>query len=359
MADADAGRNQNFDLGHMKINYWLVLGTMVTTAATAQTSTNNTLPPIPAPAIVVPAPAPVEASTNAPAKKPAAKHHRNKKKPTEQAAPTAATPHKLDKIAFSESPVTLVPGPAVVGAENLNVRGQAGLKGEVVAHVKKGETVAVLGEITLDKHKTDEPAQLAKIALPSEVSVWVNSSFINATDKTVKPKKLNLRAGPSEDYSVLGVVEGGTVVKAVGTKGDWTKIEAPTNAYAFIAAMYLSQGASGAPGNFGPSTEVGGPIVPPTTIPATTLTPVAEPLPINNQPTTVVPVPAPTPISTPNNNSTLLPPPIVNDTNTTDTTAVPVVVPDANITPAYDPNVPRIVTHEGRVRSSISLVAPT
>jgi uncharacterized protein YgiM (DUF1202 family) len=355
MADVDAGGNKNFDLGFMKMNYWLLLGMLVAVNATAQNST-NALPPIPAPANATPTAAPVvvpaEVSTNAPAKKTI--KHKKKAVAKKVAAKTEAaeTAPATKKIIFSETPVTLVPGPATVAVDNLNVRGQAGLKGEVVAHLKKDESVTVLSEITLDKHKADEPSQWAKISLPASTAVWVRTSYIDAKDKTVTPKKLNLRGGPSEDYSVLGVVEHGTVVNEVGTKGEWTKISAPASAYAFIAAIYLKQEASGnVPTNFGPSTEVPVPPVETNTIPTTLMTLTEPPPLVNQQNSDVVP-----PTTSTNNDSTLLPPPI--GLETTNTPAI-----DTNTTATVDTNLPppppRIVTHEGYVRSSVSVVAPT
>jgi uncharacterized protein YgiM (DUF1202 family) len=336
----------------MKINYCLMLGVLVAANATAQNT--NSLPPIPAPANVAAPAAPAVAeptiltpATNAPAKKPAHKHKKvaaAKTEPKKVAAKAEAEPAK--KLVFSEAPITLVPGPAEVEVSNLNVRGQAGLKGEVVAHVQKGEAVTVLSQINLDKHKADEPAQWAKITLPASVEVWVHTSFIDAKDKTVKPKRLNLRGGPSEDYSVLGVVEQGTVVNEVGTKGDWTKISAPTNAFGYIAAMYLKQEeSSNAPTNFPPSTEV--PVTP------------EPPMETNTIPTTLMTVTPPqtipnTTAGTATPNSNLLPPPIGSDTNAAAVTDTNTTSVDTNVPP-----VPRIVTHEGYVRSSVSIVAPT
>ena len=162
--------------------------------------------------------------------------------PAPSAAPVKHKKHKAAHPAkpISEPTVALVPGPAEATV-NINARGQAGLKGEVVAHLKKGEAVTVLGQINLDKHKAGEPAQWAKIALPSSTHAWVKTSYIDATSKTVLPKKLNLRAGPGENYSVLGVIERGTAVNQVTTKDDWMQIDPPTNAFAFVAAMYLKQ----------------------------------------------------------------------------------------------------------------------
>ena len=312
-----------------------MLGAMVTVSATAQNSTNS-LPTIPPPAtaapMVVSAPVlavPTEVKTNPPAKKAVVKKKKKiAAKPTKAAAPK--------KIAFSEATATLAAGSAEVVVNNVNVRGQAGLKGEVITHIQKGDTVNVISQITLDKHKADEPAQWAKISLPTNVTVWVNSKFIDATTTTVTPKKLNLRGGPGENYSVLGMVEKGTVVTEAGAKGDWTKIEAPANAYAFIAAMYLKQEATGnVPSNPAPSTETPAPT--PTTVTETPVV-VAQPaVPAATE------TPAPAPVL-----ATVEAPTVIVQTNI-------VVVTDTNLPPPP----PRVVTHEGNVRRSVSIVAPT
>ncbi|MGH7977334.1 MAG: SH3 domain-containing protein [Limisphaerales bacterium] len=219
----------------MKTNCWLILGMMVATSAIAQDNT-NALPPIPAP-ITSPAsavsPAPAAVDTNAPMTKPV-----KKTKPVRHKKRKLAS---AERIRINEPTVTLVPGPATVDVKNVNVRGQAGLKGEVVAHLKQGETVTVLDQINLDRHKAGEPAQWAKIALPASTHVWVFSAFVDKTGKTVLARKLNLRAGPGENYSVLGVIERGTPVTEITTKGKWMQIDPPADAYAFVAAMYLKQ----------------------------------------------------------------------------------------------------------------------
>jgi hypothetical protein len=216
----------------MKTNGWLILGMMLATSAVAQNNVNAPTAP-PPPAGVAPA-APAEAAPAAIA-------------PQTDLAPAPVKPKKYKAVPpakpIVEPTVTLVPGSAEA-AVSINARGQAGLKGEVVAHLKKGDAVTVLGQINLDKHKASEPAQWAKIALPSSTHAWINSRFVDATSKAVSVKKLNLRAGPGENYSVLGVIESGTPVKEIQTKGDWMEIEASNNAYAFVAAMYLTQAAS-------------------------------------------------------------------------------------------------------------------
>jgi len=300
----------------MKTNCWLILGMMVATGAFAQDNTNTPTPVTPAPIPYV-GPPPTSVQTNTPARKSATKRHK---------ISTAAS----KKTPFNEPTVALVPGDAEVAVKNLNVRGQAGLRGEFLAHLTNGDSVTVLDEITLAKHKADEPAQWAKIALPENVHVWVRSMFVDATNKTVLPKKLNLRAGPGENYSVLGVIERGDSISEITTKDDWTQIEPPTNAYAFVAAMYLKQEASGTVAtNLPPSTETETPVI---------TNSVVEPAPIVTEPTNE---PDTTPTNLPDTMGT-------NAPEISDTT-------DTNLPPPP----PRVVTHEGFVRKVTSIIEPT
>ncbi len=312
----------------MKTNCWLVLGTMLATTAVAQVNTNK-LPEIPAPATLTAAPAAaVVPSTNtvAPAKK--------------KTAPVVHKKKAVKKIV--EPSVALVAGPATVTSANLNVRGQAGLKGEVVGHLKAGDTVNVIAQISLDKHAADEPAQWAKISLPSGTKVWVNTRFVDATNKIVSAKKLNLRAGPGENYSVLGLIEKGAAVNELTTKGDWAQIETPANAFAFVSAMYLKQEPAPVvvPTNATPALVENTPAV---VTPPPTASTVTEAPPIVTQPG-AAPVAAATPPAAAAANT-----PAVADTN------APTTVVETNLPPPP----PRVVTHEGYVRSSVSIVAPT
>ncbi len=340
----------------MKIKNYLAVSMMAAMGAVAQGT--NPMPPggtPPLPAIPAPAApaAPAGASVTeapvspaatekaAPKKKAATKHHKKViHKTTKATAKSAAT----EKETPAESNISLVAGTANVVASDLNVRGQAGLKGEVVAHLQKGDTVTVLSQINLSNHKAGEPSQWAKILLPSGTKVWVRSSFINSSDKSVEPKKLNFRAGPSEDYSVLGVLEHGTVVNVVETKGEWDKIDAPSGAFGFVAANYLRQDNTnglGANPILAGSPENGMTVPPPAA--AST------------------PVPAPELVAAPP--AGFAPPPPQESLN-------PSLAISGNLPPSSPPAAPemvqtqlapspRIVTHEGYVRDSISLVAPT
>lgn len=283
-----------------------------------------------APPPAEPAPA-VEASTNAPAastkkKAPAKKKTAKKSTTSKTAAKKPAAPELKT--------VPLVPGPATVDAHHVNVRSKAGLVGEVISHLTNGQPVTVIEEIHLKKSGPEEPSAWAKILLPDETHVWIKSSLIDSNNAII-PKKANLRAGPGENYGVLGTVERGEPVQAIDTKNDWTQIHAPTNAYAFMAAQYLKQGEETTvamnSGSF--SNDV---IMTP---PTTTMMPEMPPM----APATTE---APGTMDT-NNNTTAMTPP-------------PSTMPEAPAAPVVqEPPPPRIVSHEGVVRSSFSIQAPT
>jgi len=292
----------------MKSKFWNILGALISLSILAQMAakadTNAT-----SSATAATAGTTTASKTNAPA----AKAKKSAKKKSEKKSAAKKAPSAELKT------VPLIAGPAVVVASNVNVRAQSKLKSEVVTRLTKGAPVTVLEEIVHNNSGPDEPSAWAKIVLPQAVHVWVNTIFIEGTNKTVKVRKINVRAGPGENYSILGTLKRGDAVKEMGTKGDWMEIEAPSDAYAFMAAQYLRQEAPGAVA---------------VTEPPPTPTPVTEP-PTVTPPTTEPPTVAPA---------------ITNEPPTTTATTEP------------KPNEPppkRVVQREGFVRGTFSIQAPT
>ena len=320
----------------MKNNYWVVLGAMLSTSLLAQQATSPApiATPAAAPAATI---APAAAATNAPAA--ATKKKAGKKKAANAPQKKAATKKKEPLPELKTVP--LVAGPAVVVASNVNVRGQAKLKSEVVARITKGESVTVIEEIVRNNSGPEEPSAWAKIALPPKAHVWINTAFIAASNQTVIPKKLNVRSGAGENYSVIGQLKHGDPVKPLTTKGEWTEIEPPAGAYAFVAAQYLKQEPE-APTPTPTPTPMPTPTPPePTPTPATVATapPVAPP------PTEAPIVPAPPPAETPVLTN---PPPVL---------ANPTTEPETPV--SEEPPPPRIVSREGIVRGMTSIQAPS
>jgi len=234
---------------------------------------------------------------------------------------TKSKPAVKKAAAPAQPQLPLTPGPAVVNTKNANVRGQAAINSEVVTSLKKGEQVNILEEVTLKKPKTDEPARWAKIALPASVGVWVHSDYIDPNTKAVKPKRLNLRSGPGENYSVLGRVEKGTPLKELEVKGPWVKVEAPASTFAYVASHLLQPQ-----------------ITPPTEIAAAPQP--AQPLETAKVETGAAPATA------------------------TEPAAIPAPSPtEAAVVPGEpaesEEEIKRVVTREGLVKNSVSIQAPT
>lgn len=337
----------------MKKNLWIIFGAMLSTSLLAQPVTNE--PPAaplqsPGPAAVTPAPAAPAAEV-----KPAAPAETKTKAATPSAKKSAKKPApKKVKPQVELRTVPLVPGPAVVDANNVNVRGQGRLRGEVITRLTKGDAVTVLEEIKLKESAPDEPSAWAKILLPTNTPVWVSGLFIDRTAKTVTARKLNLRAGAGENYSVVGQLKKGDTITELDTKGDWIKIQPPADAYGFIAARYLKQ----EPVSTGPAIAAA---TPSTTAPATETKPEAAVPPPTTAAVPDAPAVAAAPTETPAPATT--PAPVAGATETaptTNTTAMAEAPTEEADQPDSDEPPPkRVVQREGLVRGTVSIQAPT
>jgi uncharacterized protein YgiM (DUF1202 family) len=321
----------------MSKNVCSIFGLLLSTGLLAQTATSPT--PL---AIETPGAAP--AATNAPASEATSTNvsgATTTKAPTKTAKKNGKKKpaHKAEELRS----VPLTPGPAEVQADHVNVRGQAKLNSEVVTRLTKGQQVQVIEEINLKNSGPDEPSAWAKIVLPPGAHAWLSSSYIDPATQTVKPRRLNVRSGPGENYSVLGRLERGESVKSLNSKGDWTEIEPPTNTYAFVAAQFLKQ----EPPSAGPvaSTETNQPAA--TVADAQPVAPAPTDNPAPTTPDAAVATNAPSPTETAA---------ATNAPSATETAAATNAPPAPAI---EEPPPPRIVQREGIVRGTFSIQAPT
>lgn len=265
------------------------------------------------------------------------------------------------------TPIVTAEETAVVADSRINVRGQASLFGEVITQLQKGEKVIVLEEITLAKPKPDEPAKWFRIQMPYNTPVWVFASFIDPTNKTVTIPRINLRAGPGENYSVVGRLEKGDSVKDIRGLDGWMEIETPSKAYAFVAAELLTKQSTNSSAPLlekSVVTPVVRKVEPPVSVPGTKAnelqpTPPEPPLPAQADVIQALPVqptaaitnvtinPAPTIDSTPQIPETA---PLKSESNLQTRPSTPLTIE----TPPK-----RIVRREGIVRSTKSIQAPT
>jgi uncharacterized protein YgiM (DUF1202 family) len=279
----------------------------------------------------------------------------------QDAAPTPAAPTKKSS-SVKKKVVLDPPVAATVKSAHVNVRGQASFAGETLGHLQKGDTVTVLEQITLSRPTQDEPAEWAQIAMPPGILAWVNGELVDAAAKTTKRGKVNLRGGPGENYSVLGRLDKGAPIKEIKSEKGWIAIEAPSNAYAFVAAEFLEMqpapavvvtppAPTPAPEAAPPPAPVSAPAPEPLVTNAATPAPAAAA--VTNEPAAAAPV-APAPTSTPSDTDRELEAlhrAVAKEPG-------PIGSPGAASAP-NEPLPPRIVTREGFVRRAYNIQAPS
>lgn len=248
-------------------------------------------------------------------------------------------------VLASTSAVLVGAESATVKGDRLNVRGRPSLVGEVVTQLHKGEPVTILEEVKGVSNAW------AKVLMPTNTPVWINATHLDPATKTVSVRRLNVRAGAGEDYSVLGLLEKGAQVREIRTVGDWMEIETPPGTYGYVAAEFLDKsGVASIPVSAPSSAPAASPAPLPTKI-------VSEPPPADPAPAKlpVAVAPSPEPVPTPTSKPDSLPP-------TSAPAPVPVVStpPQAAPTAGQDEPLPkRIVTREGFVKRTLSIQAPT
>lgn len=257
--------------------------------------------------------------------------------------------------------------PASVMQNHVNVRGQPSLSGEVITQLQKGEKVVILEEIPVEKPKKGEPARWARIQMPANTPVWVFADFIDANNKSVSVTRVNLRAGPGENFSVVGRLDRGDTVKEIRRVEGWAEIEAPDKAYAFVGLNFLAKAESAPPPAATKTESIATPPAPTIVEPDRTSPPIAAvpsentaaPLKLQTVPETPPPtVEAP---ATPTPQAPTLAETTPAVSNVVSTPPPPVVTTPEAATPQTDTAPPpkRIVRREGIVRSTKSIQAPT
>ncbi|MEY4691898.1 MAG: hypothetical protein RIT19_2223 [Verrucomicrobiota bacterium] len=174
---------------------------------------------------------------------------------------------------------------AMILGDRVNIRSQPSLDGEVLAWMKRGETVETQG---------GAKDGFIRIALPSKVAVWVYGPLVDRGSRQVKAAEAKLRVGPGRNYGELGVLKKGVTLTEIRESDGWLQVEPPAGFSAYVGAQFVE--VSGVPATRVTASKTGG-ILPaegdavpadrPVTAPAK---PVAAPI---AAPVPVPPVPAP------------------------------------------------------------------
>ena len=145
----------------------------------------------------------------------------------------------LSVFAMALSSVVEAAQSGVVNAERVNVRTQANILSEVVAQVNTGDKVQVLEAIVLEKPIPGNPREWYRIGLPEGAVLWVARDYIDSTSNTVTAGRLNVRAGPSESYTVVARLNRGDKVDRIKESGGWISIKPPADTFAYVASSLV------------------------------------------------------------------------------------------------------------------------
>lgn len=107
--------------------------------------------------------------------------------------------------------------------DNVNLRAGYSENFKSLRKLKKDETVIVL----------DKYCNWYKIKLTDDITCFVAKDYVDK-DGYVLVDNLNLRAGPSTKYDILGKLDRSSRVLIIGKEDNWYKIKAPSRAFGWI-----------------------------------------------------------------------------------------------------------------------------
>ena len=123
---------------------------------------------------------------------------------------------------------------AEVKVENVNLRAGQSTNFENLERLTKGEQLVVV----------DKSFSWYKVKLPLTAKAFVSSSLVNMVRGEVgeiKGNRVNVRAQPKLDATVLGQLSKGTLVRVVEIiDGGWYRIDPPDQTYGWLLAEYVT-----------------------------------------------------------------------------------------------------------------------
>lgn len=116
----------------------------------------------------------------------------------------------------------------VVQGDNVNIRARAEATSEVVTQLSFGDELIIKGLA----------GDWLEIAPPAGAKLWVHVDYLH--ENQVKVKSLNVRAGASLNYSVVGVLNRGDRVERLGEKNLWVQVKANEKMSLYISKDFVS-----------------------------------------------------------------------------------------------------------------------
>ena len=126
--------------------------------------------------------------------------------------------------------------------EYINIRSSASTEGEVTAKIYNNGAVTILGqEGDWYEVKSGNAVGYVKaeyFATGEEAEQIAGEIAYNVAK--VHPEYLNIRSGPSEDYSLVTVAEQSDELEVFAYDGDWMKVALGDDVYGYVNAYYVA-----------------------------------------------------------------------------------------------------------------------
>ena len=116
---------------------------------------------------------------------------------------------------------------AQVAGDRVSLRAHPTVSSDLLERAMRGEEMVYMG-------KTNG---WVAVQAPDSLTYYVAGEYIK--DGKVAPEKLNVRSGPSLNYTVVGVVNKGDAVEVRGEFNDWLKIAPPAGCQVWVSEKYV------------------------------------------------------------------------------------------------------------------------
>lgn len=114
-----------------------------------------------------------------------------------------------------------------VTGDRVNLRARPDLNVEVLESAMSGEEMVCV----------EQTNGWVAVQPPESLDFWVAAEFVQ--NGVVQPEKLNVRSGPSQNYTVVAVVNKGDTLALRGEFNDWLKIAPPPGSRVWISADFV------------------------------------------------------------------------------------------------------------------------
>lgn len=124
------------------------------------------------------------------------------------------------------------PFPAEIVGDGINIRLDSTINSPVLGTLDKGQLVTVVfGHYGW-----------YKIILPKDIPVFIKDDFVSAVQPQaarVINDRVNIRTGPSDSSSVIGMASKGDILNVLGRQKIWYKIEPPDSCFGWVHKQFI------------------------------------------------------------------------------------------------------------------------